>query len=103
MTPDRMYIRIVGSTKPPHWLPHLVPDNMLLQEISYQTYVNGVAASLHQNKKGIWPLFLLITQFFKIKNFKQAKNEVGVLTSYRFKEVTFRRHDPYRKLKENLQ
>lgn len=94
MTPVKVYIRIVGSTKPPHYLPHLVPTTLLLQEISYQTYVNGVATSLHRNKKGLWPLFPLITQVCKIHNFKQDKDEVGVLTSYKFKEVTFRRHDP---------
>ena len=30
MTPDGLYIRIVGSTKPQHWLPHFVPDTPLL-------------------------------------------------------------------------
>ena len=35
MTPDGVYIKIFGSTKPPHWLPHFVPDTLLLQEISY--------------------------------------------------------------------
>ena len=103
MTPEEVYIRIVGSTKPPHWFPHLVPDTLLLQEISYQTYVNGVPASIHQNKKGLWSPFPLITQVCKIKNFKKDKDEVGVLTSYKFKEVTFRRHDPHGKLKEHLQ
>ena len=47
MTLTGVYIRIAGSTKPPHWLPHLVPNSLLLQDISYQTYVNGVVASLH--------------------------------------------------------
>ena len=47
MTPDEVYIMIFGSTKPPHWLPHILPDSLLLQEIYYQTYVNGVATSLH--------------------------------------------------------
>ena len=70
MTPDEVYIRITGITKPSHWLPHLVPDSLLLQEISYQTYVNGVASSLHMNKKGLWPLFPLITPVCKIENFK---------------------------------
>jgi hypothetical protein len=55
MTPIGVYIRISGSTKPPHWLPQMLPDSLLLQEISYQTYVNGVAAPLHRNKKGLWP------------------------------------------------
>ena len=58
---------------------------MLIQDLAYQTYVNGVATTLHQNKKGIWPLFPLITKFFKIENFKQARDEVGVLTFYKFK------------------
>ena len=70
MTLDGVYIRISGGIKPPHWFPHLVPDTFLLQEISYQTYDSGVDASLHQNKKGLWPLFPLITQVCKIKNFK---------------------------------
>ena len=51
MTPTGVYIRIVGSTKPPHWLPHFVPNSLLLQEIAYQTFINGVATSLHKHKK----------------------------------------------------
>ena len=103
MTPNEVYIKIADSTKPPHWLPHFAPDTLLLQEIAYQTYVNGVVAYLHQNTKGIWPLFPLITKVCKIENFEQAKDEVGVLTSYKFREVTFRRHDPQGKLKEHMQ
>ena len=30
MTPDGVYIIIVGSTKDPHWLPHFVLDIFLL-------------------------------------------------------------------------
>ena len=53
MTPFRVYIRIARSTKPTHWLPHFVPDYLLLQEIAYQTLINGVAASLQKHKKGL--------------------------------------------------
>jgi hypothetical protein len=28
MTPDGVYIRIVGRTNPPHWLPHFVLDTL---------------------------------------------------------------------------
>ena len=55
MTPVGVYIRIVGSSKPPHWLPHFVLDSLLLQEISYQIFINSVAASLQKHKKGLWP------------------------------------------------
>ena len=103
MTPAGVYIRIAGSTKPPHWLPHSVPDSLLLQEIAYQTFINGVATSLHKHKKGIWPQFPLITLVGKIKNFKHDKDEVNILSSYNFQEVSFIRHDPQGKLKEHLQ
>ena len=103
MTPEGVYIRIYGSTKPPHSLPNFVLDTLLLQEISYQTYVNCVAASLHRNKKGLWPSFPLSTNVCKIENFKQAKDEVGILASFKLREVSFQRHDPQGKLKEHLQ
>ena len=101
MTPDGVYIRIKGSTKAPHWLPHFILDTLLLEEITYQTYVNGVVASLRKNKKGLWPPFLLSTRVCKIEKFKQTKDEVSVLAS-KFRELPFRRHDPQGKLKEHL-
>jgi hypothetical protein len=69
MTPDGVYIIILGSTKPRHWLPHFAPDTLLLQEMAYQTYVNGVVASLHRKKKCLWPPFPLSTKFFNIESF----------------------------------
>ena len=103
MNPIGVYMRIAGSTKPPHWLPHFVPHSLLLQEISYQTFINGVVASLHKHKKGIWPQFPLITLVGKIEKFKQAREEINTLSSYKFQEVSFKRHDPQEKLKEHLQ
>ena len=94
MTPVGVYIRIVGRTKPPHWLPNFVPDSLLLQEIAYQTFINGVVASLQKHKKEHWPQFPLMTSMCKIENFKQARDEANLLSSYKFQEVSFRRHDP---------
>ena len=70
-----------SSTKAPHWLTHFVLDTLLLQEIYYKTYVHGVSTSLHKSKKGLWPAFLLSTGVYKMKNFKQVKEE--------FKELHF--------------
>ena len=84
MTLIGVYIRIARSTKPPHWLPHFVPNSLLLQEISYQTFINGVATSLQKHEKGLWPQFPLMTQVCKIENLKQARDEVNLLSSYKF-------------------
>ena len=44
-----------------------------------------------------------MTPVCKIENFRQAKDEVNLLFTYKFQEVSFRRHDPQGKLKEHLQ
>ena len=103
MTPVEVYIRIFSSTKPLHWLPHLAPNSLLLQEKSYQKYVNGVVASLQRNKKGLWPQFPLIKPICKIKNSKWAKEEFSLLAFYQFKEVTLEDMILKGKLKEHLQ
>ena len=85
MTPAKVYIIIVGSTKPPHWLPHFVLDSFLLQEIAYQTFINGVVASLHKHKKGIWPQVSLITPMgkYKISNKPKRKSAYVPLISFK--------------------
>ena len=70
MTLDGVYTIISSSTKAAQWLPYFVPDALFLQEISYQTYVNGVVSYLHRNKNGLWPHFPLSTKVCKIQNFK---------------------------------
>ena len=80
-----------------------MPDSLLLLEIVYQTFINCVVASLQKHKKGLWPQFPLMTPLCKIENFKQARDEANLLSSYKFQEVSFRRHEPQGKLKEHLQ
>lgn len=89
MTFNEVYIRISCITKALHWLSHFVLDTLLIQDISYQTYVNVVDSSLHKLEKGLWPPFPLSTRVYKIENIKQDKEEVSILSSFIFKEVTF--------------
>lgn len=89
MISDGVYIRMAGSTKVPHWLPHLIPDTLLVQDIAYHTYINSVYASLLKEKKGPWPPFSFSLILCKIENVKQAKDEVNALSSLKFREVNF--------------
>jgi hypothetical protein len=89
MTPDGVYIRMSGISKAPHQLPHFVQDKLLLQELSYQTHIHGVASSLYKEKNGLWHPFPLSMGICKIENLKQAKEEVNILSSFKFKEVIF--------------
>ena len=93
---------MIGSTKAPHCPPHFIPDKLLLQKIAYQTIINGVYASLLKSKRGAWPPFPLSTKMCKIETVKIAKDEVKMLSSFRFREMIFQRHDPDGLLKEHL-
>ena len=44
-----------------------------------------------------------MTPVCKIENFTKTIDEANLLSSYKFQEVSFRRHDPQGKLKEHLQ
>ena len=99
MTSDGFYIKMTSSSKSPHWIFHFVLDILFLQEITYQIYIHGVVASLHKEKKGLWPPFPLSMGICKIENMKQSKEEVKILSSFTFKEVIFLRHAPQGKLK----
>ena len=89
MTPDGVYIRMIGGTKSPHWLPHFIPDKLLLQDMGYQTCINGIFASLLKAKKDPWPPFPFYIGMCRIENIKQEKDKVNVLSSFKFREVNF--------------
>ena len=92
MTLEGVYIWMIGSTKAQHWLPHFIPDKLLFQEITYQAFINGVVASLIKEKNIAWPPFPLSTKMCKIETIKQPKDEVNMLSSFRFREMSFHRH-----------
>ena len=89
MTLDGVYLRMIGRTKAPQLLPHFILDKFLLQEITYQTFINGVSSSLLKAKRGDWPCFPLSTKMCMIETIKQAKDEVNMLSSFRFIEMSF--------------
>jgi hypothetical protein len=73
------YIKIYRATKAPHLLPRFVPDKLVLQEVAYQTMINGVGEMLYRDKKEIWPPLPLWIGSYSFTNTKQAQDEVDVL------------------------
>jgi hypothetical protein len=47
------YISVYIATKSPHLIPRFVPEILMLQEITYQTMIHGVGATLYHDKKAI--------------------------------------------------
>jgi DNA segregation ATPase FtsK/SpoIIIE-like protein len=91
---NETYIRIYGSTKPPHVLPKFVPDKLVLQEVAYHTLVHGVGASLSKYKKLSWPPLPFYVGSYSFKNSKEAHAEAEALATFHFGEGIFHRYDP---------
>jgi hypothetical protein len=66
------YIRIFGAMKPPHLLPHFIPDKLVIQEVAYQTIINGAGGIFYTSKKAIFPPLPLYIGNYFIENTKQS-------------------------------
>ena len=51
------YIRFFGSNVA-HMLPKVVPDRLFLEEISFQTVIEGIYKKCAAPKRKLWPKFL---------------------------------------------
>ena len=51
-----------------HLYPSIVPDIMVLQEISLHTVIDGVSPKLAKTKRKCWPKFPLNLGFFTFQN-----------------------------------
>ena len=66
------YIRVFGSSAPPHILPLYVFDKLMEREVAYQTIGNGLTKSLKDSKKSLWPSFPIQCGTFTLINFNHA-------------------------------
>ena len=77
-----------------HLFPRIVPDRMVLEEISFQTMIDGVFPNMTGDKRKGWPKFLLNLGSMVIQN----SNHVGFLgkriTTLNLVNSPKRMHDP---------
>jgi len=89
------YIRVFGSTVPPHVLPLYIPDKLLAREIAYQTYSEGsLTKDLKDKKKAIWPQFPVACGAFSLFDVGHAFTEVENVTCLQLFKFPARPFDP---------
>jgi hypothetical protein len=69
------YIKVYGSTGPPHLLPKYFPDKLLSWEFTYQTMEKGITTYLSKKNKKYWPIFPLHLGRYTLRNKLDAKKE----------------------------
>jgi hypothetical protein len=94
------YLRIYKATKAPHFLPRFIPDKLVLQEISYQTMIHGVGATLYRDKKAIWPPFPLWVRCIPL-NMLKIPGQSGHTDILPLQRRNIQRHDPLNVVKKH--
>ena len=84
MIDNDTYRRKFGATTSPYLLPNLVIDKLVLQEIAYQTFINGPCAILSIAKKALFPSFLVLIGAYDISNIKDGKEEAYTIEFFHF-------------------
>jgi hypothetical protein len=69
------YIRLFGDTGTPHLLPTLVPDQLVVGEIFYQTIMQGYNSTLVKEKKRAFIPYGFHVEFYMVKDITQAQQE----------------------------
>jgi hypothetical protein len=88
------YIRVFGATGAPHLLPTHVLDKLIVEEIYYQTILQGYNATLVKDKKREFIPYGFHVGFYMVKDIAQEKQEGLIQLEYIFPAGLFCKHDP---------
>lgn len=89
------YVRVFGSTVPPHVLPLYIPNKLLAREIAYQTCSEGILTKdLKDKKKAIWPQFPVVCGAFSLFDLGHTFTEVQSMTCLQLFKFPRRPFDP---------
>jgi hypothetical protein len=82
-----------GATKPLHLVPTFILDKLVVQDVSYQTYINGVGVVLAQAKKAPFPPFPICIGSYNMENAREDKENKEELDIFHFGIERFKRPD----------
>ena len=77
-----------------HLLPRIIPDCMVLQEISFPMVINGVFPKLTKHKKKAWPKFPLNLDCIILQNSTHVAMLGKEISIMNLGEAPWRMHDP---------
>ena len=87
------YIRVYGSNAS-HMLPKVVPDRLVLEEISFQTVTEGVYKKCVAPKRKVWPRFPITLGSFNVPSSTWESELSDHIMSLKLGFACKRQHDP---------
>ena len=77
-----------------HLLPRIVPDKMVLEEVAYQTMIEGIHQLCYSLKRKAWPKFSINIGHLSITTSTHANLLGKKITTLKLEEAPQRIHDP---------
>jgi hypothetical protein len=96
------YIKVFGTSVPPHALPLLIPDRLTCRDIARQTVIDGISKELKGFSKKVWPTFPLHLNTYSLLDFGNSKVEATTLEDINLVHIEFKKHDPHRVMSNHL-
>lgn len=80
---------------PPHLMPQLVLDGLMISEIAYQNIGTGVALAIFNNNKISWSGFHIIIGHYSLMKFPHIVKEGDSIKELKLLTDIFKKHDPH--------
>jgi hypothetical protein len=96
------YIRVFGTSVPPHVLSLFLPDKLICREIARQAVLGGISKELKGLSKKVWPPFPIHIGSYSLLDFGHAKAEATTLEEMKLVNIEFKKHDPNKVVSNHL-
>ena len=87
------YIMVFGSNAT-HMLPKVVPDKLVLEDISFQTVTEGIYKKCAAPKRKVWPKFPITLGYLSIPTSTWESELSDHIVSLKLGFASKRKHDP---------
>ena len=87
------YIKVFGSNDV-HMLPKVIPDRLVLEEISFQRVIEGIYKKCVAPKSKVWPKFPITLGSLSIPTSTWASELSDHIVSLKLGFASKRQHDP---------
>ena len=81
------------GSEPPSIMPKYVTDYVVLREITWQSFINGIGYALNKNKKASWPPLLVVVGAYRFGKVKEALELTHDLERYHFCQGQFKKNN----------
>jgi hypothetical protein len=96
------YIRVFGTSTPPHALSLFLLDKLICFEIARQAVLGGIRKDLKGLSKKVWPPFPIHIGSYSLLYFGHAKAKAMTLEEMKLVNIEFKKHDPNKVVSNHL-